>query len=125
MNSYKLKVKTAEAFSRFGWKPCDESSLRLFSGVSQKWFDTAVGPKSAVIYMEPSSEGGLNLKAEYRSEGNNVLSTLCEQVHLDVEGDELSNIVSGFNDKVVAVIEKTYAVRLLAPGHSVWNPAVA
>lgn len=125
MDTYKLKIKVAEAFTRYGWKPCDEISLRMFSGISKKAFDTAVGTKESVIYLEPSSEGGMNLKADYRSEGNNVLSSLVENIPHDVEDAELSKIVAKFNASISDAVSKTYAARLLAAGHSVWNPALA
>jgi len=111
MELYASKHFIAEQLSRFGWEICDETSLKHFCGVATKWFETAVGPKSAVVLMEPYF-GKHALKAEYWSEGGNVLSTMLLKIDIQADLKVLEEAIPKFAEEIEKHVGQSYAVRL-------------
>jgi len=113
MNLYETKCFIAAQLSPFGWEICDATSLAHFCGVASKWYETAVGPKSALIIMEPSFDGLQTLKSEYWSEGRNVLSTIVLKVDIKGDPEALAEAVKKLAEEIEVGVAQSYAVRLL------------
>ncbi|MDG1580885.1 hypothetical protein [Pseudomonas sp. GOM6] len=111
MDLYATKRFIAEELARFGWEMCDEVSLTHFCGVATKCFETAVGPKSALVLMEPYF-GVHALKAEYWSEGRNVLSTMLLKIDIQADQKVLVEALPKFAEEVEKHVGQSYAVRL-------------
>lgn len=112
-DSYRAtQAKLVSLLASLGWEAAN-SPVAL--GI--KTYQTAVGPKQAVAYLQPSSEGddGAYFQATYESEGNNVLSSLpayWKMVQYTSDDAELAARAAEFNAQVDAHVADTYAMRL-------------
>lgn len=110
-----LKVVIADRLIAQRWKIVDGLSFTCTSGVATKDYSTAVGPKTAIAYLEPGDDGARRLIGEYYSEGNNVLSTTTIRFTPGLSNDDVHAAVDRFTTMVDDVVSRTYAVRLLRP----------
>lgn len=108
-----LKTLVADQLGSHGWLIVDDLSFRCTSGVARKQYQTAVGIKEAIAYMQAGDNGARRLLAEYYSEGNNVLSTTTERFIPDCSPEAIAAGTSRFAAVVDDVVSGTYAVRLL------------
>lgn len=80
-----------------------------------KTFDTAVGPKDAVVYLSPQDPSGRSrvLFGVYWSEGTNILQSRPVLVPVGAEPVEVKRLATEFVRGVESAIADSYAVRLL------------
>lgn len=110
-----LKTLIADRLGSQGWLIVDDLSFNCTSGVARKQYQTAVGIKEAIAYLQAGDDGARRLIAEYYSEGNNVLSTTTARFTPDCSTEAIEAGTSRFSAQVDHVVSGTYAVRLLRP----------
>lgn len=110
-----LKVLIADRLIAQGWTIVDDLSFTCTSAVATKEYSTAVGPKTAIAYLEPGDNGARRLIGDYYSEGNNVLSTTTIRFTPDLPSDDVQTGADRFTTVVDDIVSRTYAVRLLRP----------
>lgn len=113
MHKIQIKSTIAAALSQAGWKVVPDLDKEISYGVATKDFDTAVGVKTAIAYVEPSGPNGLKLIGSYYSEGNNTLSTTWYTLGLDTSLEDIAAGAADYAAKVDAIVAKTYAMRLM------------
>lgn len=93
-----------------GWSPCERSTA-----VAMKTYDTAVGPKDAVLYLADwgASSDVYILSGNYESEGRNALSTTTAQIPKSVSKEGLLALVNNLAPSLDQAVSETYAARLL------------
>ena len=99
---------------QFGWVPFHSNPA---TGVASKGFMTAVGVKTAVLYLFQSGKKWV-LNGDYQSEGRNALSTSQLVFSDDITAQELEETVPRFLHAVEKTIGQTYAARLARSGGS-------
>lgn len=110
-----LKTFIADRMGSHGWLIVDDLSFNCTSGVAKKQYQTAVGIKEAIAYLQAGDDGARRLIAEYYSEGNNVLSTTTASFTPDCSTEAVGAGTTRFAARVDDVVSGTYAVRLLRP----------
>ncbi|MBA1204707.1 MULTISPECIES: hypothetical protein [Pseudomonas] len=110
-----LKTIIADRLGSQGWVIVDDLSFNCTSGVAKKQYQTAVGIKEAIAYLQAGDDGARRLLAEYYSEGNNVLSTTTATFTPVCSTEAVGAGTSRFAARVDDVVSGTYAVRLLRP----------
>lgn len=98
-----------EALQANGWTLTQGPSL------AQKDFDTAVGVKTATVWISPMRAGTIQrlLSGEYYSEGRNILGPHCVLIPVDADSDTAAELTLQFVRNVESAIADSYAVRLL------------
>ena len=93
-----------------GWSPCERSTA-----VAVKTYDTAVGPKDAVLYLADwgASSDVYILSGNYESEGRNALSTTTAHIPKSVTKEDLLALVNNLAPSLDHAVSETYAARLL------------
>lgn len=104
-----LQAKVIQQLITLGWYPD-----HVRADVVSKDFDTAAGGRTAFLYCRASSEGTVVLSGDYRSEGNNVLSTLLVPLPLHIHDEAIGRLVETVQAEVIATVGSTYAMRLMA-----------
>jgi hypothetical protein len=106
-----IKKAIAERLTAEGWSRKADTDLDYARFVVEKDYDTAVGKKTAVIALEPRSEG-FQLVGEYQSEGRNILSTTWFTIAKDLSIEEICAGAVKFAAQVDAEVDQSYARRL-------------
>lgn len=106
------KAKISAHLGRLGWV----TGLGTIA-LGTKTYQTAVGEKEAIVYLIPSMEGEqAYFRAEYTSEGNNVLSTLragWKPIGRLDSDEELAARALALANEIDAEVAQTYAMKLL------------
>lgn len=106
-----IKKAIAECLTAQGWSRKGDTDLDYARFVVEKDYDTAVGKKTAVIALDPRSEG-FQLVGDYQSEGRNVLGTTWFTIPNGLSTEEICVGASKFAEKVDAEVDQSYARRL-------------
>lgn len=113
----KLKQSIADQFIVAGWSTVDDTGMNCTAAVATRLVDTAVGKKEIRAYLITANPqpGGVTavLTGEYESEGRNALSTTWFNLVDKMNKKEIESGVDAFCKEVNAVVDKTYARRLL------------
>jgi hypothetical protein len=109
-----LKKQVAEQLAKQGWNLVDGISMENTATVATKDFETAVGTKTAIAYLMPSSESTGYLNADYQSEGRNVLSTVWHTIGHIYCQDDVVTASQAFTQQVNKIVGDSYAMRLMA-----------
>lgn len=102
--------QVAAALKTLGW------TVTGGVAVASKMFDTAVGPKQALAYLEnygPNSDNYL-LTGSYQSEGRNALEATIVQIPKTADVAAVVPLAERFSAKAEKAIADTYAAKLLA-----------
>lgn len=99
---------------RFGWTPLSGTAI------AQKTYDTAVGPKTAFVYLSRSAEDDPNrtLQGDYWSEGRNILEPQCVLLPKSADAPELQRLVEKFAAQADKTVSGSYAARLIQAASS-------
>lgn len=108
-----LKDRVSEQVHSAGWQRPAEFDFKNTALVATKTFDSAVGPKSAWLYLTPWPEGDVVLTGHYESEGRNIVSDVMVTLDVNVSDHDLQFGVSSLVRRVEKAINHSYAVRLL------------
>ena len=94
---------------RLGWVECIGGPA-----LATKSFQTAVGPKAAIIWLGAASEETHQhaLSIEFQSEGRNALSNFSSFIGRDLPPEAIEGHVTSFAEDAEVAIGETYAVRL-------------
>ncbi|CAN7773337.1 hypothetical protein LJR290_007647 [Variovorax sp. LjRoot290] len=92
-----------------GWYPD-----RVRIDVASKDFDTAAGGRTAVVYCRVNSDGDHVLTGDYRSEGNNALSTCWALLRPGTDEATVAGEIDRFATSVEKAVAETYAMRIKA-----------
>ena len=109
-----MKDRITPLLEQFGWTLYHHNPA---TGLASKGFLTAVGVKTAVLYLFQSGNKWV-LNGDYQSEGRNVLSTSQLVFSNDITAQELEETVPRFLHAVEKTIGQTYAARLARSGGS-------
>lgn len=87
------------------------------SAIAMKYYDTAVGPKQALVYISDfgPQEGSVRVTGEYWSEGRDCLSTTSVLISRQALPSDIDVLVQQFAVEADAVVGQTYAARLHRP----------
>jgi hypothetical protein len=90
-----------------GWSRTDGAA------VAKKTFPTAVGDKTAFVYLQNWPDQ-LFMQGSYYSEGRNILESWGDLIPFDVSQEVLETQVSRFVSNNERAVGNSYAARLLA-----------
>jgi hypothetical protein len=107
-----MRRVVTESLVLAGWTAFDGPAL------ATKKFDTAVGEKEAVAWLQDwgSDSGNYTLHGDYQSEGRNALEAGSVLIPKDASSDEVRSAVSRFASDADEAVANTYAARLHRPG---------
>lgn len=99
----------AEFLGQRGW------TIPAGPNIASKSFDTAVGARTAHVWLSPRADdaGNRALRAEYLSEGRNVLACYSEVFPAAADSDFVARIAARFVGNVETAVRESYAARLL------------
>jgi len=99
----------ASILVQHGW------TLSKGPNLASKVFDTAVGPRTALAWLTPGADGVGNraLRAEYQSEGRNILAGYAEVFRAAADSAVIERMAARFAGHVETAVRQSYAVRLL------------
>lgn len=101
-----LFLQVSARLAELGWTPLHSVAI------ASKFYDTAVGPKEALLYLTKGDGYYYTLYGTYYSEGRNALS--CGQlIPCAVEAGDVQAYVDKFAAQADAAVAETYAARLL------------
>jgi hypothetical protein len=108
MNEKIIAMVTPRLVS-LGWTPVDGTAI------ASKTYATAVGPKTAHIYLADYGPDCVNvaLEGDYRSEGRNILEPCITLLPRSAQGILLSEVVKQFAQRIDDTVASSYAGRLL------------
>lgn len=114
MNSHQVQAAATVAsviamFATSGWKVDAD-----WQCTGTKPYETAVGPKEAIVYARVGREGGIVIEGEYQSEGRNALSTCWGRVPDKAEESVQMAAVDRWIAEADKAVAGTYAARLLS-----------
>ncbi len=114
-----LKATIAALLAEIEWEAHDPMEY----AIAFKEYQTAVGVKEAQAQLSPLNDpaSAALLKADYQSEGRNILSSLWYPIPTDISSDDLRALVQRFSDEVDAAVKASYAARLM-PGNDDSEP---
>lgn len=92
-----------------GWR------RRNGTGIADKVFATAVGPKVANAYFAGPDPFAFALRGDYWSERSNILEASSALIPRAASTDTVLRLVDGFVVRVDKTVADSYAVRLLKP----------
>lgn len=103
-----LKVAVCETLQRMGW------TLASDTAIARKQFQTAVGPKEAVVYLDDYGPhcDNLVLGGSYHSEGRNCLESGVVLIPKKTVGAQVSHLVAKYVKGAEDAILNSYAARL-------------
>lgn len=80
-----------------------------------KNFDSAVGPKKALIWVSrhPDQEGNITVSGEFWSEGRNIVESNGLLLNVEMSIGQIPRRIEHFLKKLEVKIRDSYAVRLL------------
>lgn len=107
------KTTLSAIVSDYGWLPASPMDQHLTSILATKEYTTAVGPKTAFLYVCSAGAGCYRLTADYNSEGRNVLSTISGHFLESGSDDELAAVLDRVAKAIDAAVDASYARRLL------------
>lgn len=83
--------------------------------IAEKQFDSAVGPKKALIWIGRGADqvGNFSVTGEFWSEGRNILEPRGLILNVDTPAEKVAGLVERFTQDLEAKIQDSYAVRLL------------
>ena len=103
-----IKATLANCLVGLGW------SHEKGTAFASKTFETAVGPKQALVYLaEFGPSENLMLQGQYWSEGSNALEPHCVLVSRTASFEQLQQVATEFARKADSVVSETYAAKLL------------
>jgi hypothetical protein len=81
----------------------------------EKYFDSAVGPKMAVIWIgrAPDQVGNFSVTAEFWSEGRNIAESKGIVLNINTPVEKIPGLIAQFIRKLEGAINDSFAVRLL------------
>jgi hypothetical protein len=97
------------------WESVDHLSMHHTPAVAIQWLETVVGLKRAIIYLEPGDSAAFILKANYESEGRNVLEAISFDIDTDNTSAELGSMISKFITDIDRCIAGSHAVKMEGP----------
>lgn len=113
MNVSHLKYALSTLANRHGWLAASPKDQHLTTLLATRDFDTAVGPKTAYLYLIPAGAGCYKLAGEYLSEGRNILSTIGSSCLESSSDDALQFALCTVLSQVDKAVDQSYARRLL------------
>lgn len=96
-----------------GWVTVDDLSFKHTTAVATKDYPSAVGVKTAIMYLNRYEDNGFKVTAHYQSEGQNILETTWLVLANQLTFETIKTVVEGYLRTVDKIISKSYAVRLL------------
>ena len=108
-----LKMALSTLASGHGWLAASPKEQHLTTILATKDFDTAVGPKTAYLYLTPAGAGCYKLQGEYLSEGRNILATLESTCLESSSDDALQSALLTVLNQAEKMVDHSYARRLL------------
>lgn len=108
-----LKSTLTTLLAENDWIAYDPPCFHL----AYKEYKTAVGIKIAQVYLTPESDDNCiaTLRAEYMSEGRNILSTIWHPLPVEPSEEALIWFLERFNADIDQRVSETYAMRLSRP----------
>lgn len=88
-------------------------TARNSTAIASKSFDTAVGQKEALVFLESWGDSpNFVVGGQYYSEGRNALSSTSVFIRKDASEAEAQRLASVFAAQADAAVGETYAMRL-------------
>jgi hypothetical protein len=112
---FKRKEVVSQALKDQGWEVVDSLSFNGTSAVATKEFETAVGKKEAVAYLESWKDGFDMLTVDYQSEGRNIVQSQSFSIRPGFTEPQIQSGTTRFCNKVEAGIDKSFARKIHLP----------
>lgn len=107
-----LQQKVIKALNSHGWKSPFEGS---WMNSVCKLVESCAGERHATVYCYRCSEAGsFSLRADYQSEGQNVLGALWLPVPADTDDACMAAMVASFIEAAENKIAESFGVRILS-----------
>ncbi|AJY53198.1 hypothetical protein [Halomonas sp. KO116] len=107
------KTELSQLVTAYGWLPASPFDLRHTGILATKDYDTAVGPKTASLWLSPAGAGQFRLAGNYCSEGRNVLSTVSGYCWESSSHHDLQATLEKVLSQIDQNVDQSYARRLL------------
>jgi hypothetical protein len=114
MDHKEIKKLITDRLTSMGWVPVCDFDMQNTMSVATRTFETYVGPKVAIAYLQPY-ENGWNLTGQYDSVGRNILSTTNVVIPPGLVLSDVKAAAERFAVAVDAVVADSYAMRLARP----------
>lgn len=103
-----MQEVVAQRLSELGW------IVERRPALASKVFETAVGPKQAVAYLQDygHSSSAFVLAGQYYSEGRNILEPYGHLIQRIADEDTVRLCTGQFDDDVAMAVSQSYAAKL-------------
>ena len=108
-----LKKCVLENVSTAGWIAVDDLSFEHTTAVATKEYPTAVGLKTAIMYLYHRDNDSFKVITDYQSQGQNILETTWLEINKQLTFENIKRITEDYIYSVDKIISESYAARLL------------